>query len=234
MPALYEHRIMTGSKSNSVFSGQCRIFVICSALICSSAALAGEDSRKGTLVKAGSSIDLFKQWPELAHAPKSQMGTIEFFIRPDAEAVARPRSFVFTLSNLGGRDSSGVSLTLHQGVVRAHVLGTTLDSKVKLPAGRWSHIALTINTTTVNKRGRLWIDGKPVADELILEYWPNTFEVAEMFSDHWNLGRLFSGHIGDVRISGSVQYETPFKPPSHLSKTKQTVLLLKGNAIPLR
>jgi hypothetical protein len=225
---------MSTSNPNSVFTAGCRIFVICSALICASAVRADDDVRKGTLVKAGSSIDLFKQWPELAHAPKSQLATIELLIRPDAQAVARSRSFILTLSDSRGRDTSGIGLAMHQGTLRANVLGTALDSQVTLPPDRWTHIALTINTKSLNKRARLWINGKLVADELILEYWPKMFEVAEMFSDHWNLGRLFSGRIGDVRVSGSVRYTTPFEPPARLSKTKQTVLLLKGNAISLR
>ena len=166
-------------------------------------------------------------------APKSDLATIEFLIRPDDAAINRPRAFIFILSNRGGRDSAGISLTLMRGAICAHVLGTGLQAQSKLPSNRWSHVALTIDTETINKQARLWGDGKLIGEELVLEYWPQTFEVAEMFSDQWNQGRVFSGQIGDIRVSRVVRYSGSFEPPTKLENDEQTELFFAGSHVPL-
>lgn len=186
-----------------------------------------------TRIVAGSKVDLFRQWPAIAKAPQGDIATLEVLIRPDAETVNRPRSFILILSNSGGRDTAGISLTLNSGAVRASVLGTRLDASQKLRPASWSHVALTIDSRKVNRQARLWIDGQQVAESLILEYWPLNFQVAEMLSDKWNQGRVFSGELGDVRISRIVRYTQPFKPPITLPKDDDSVLRLNGNQIPL-
>ena len=206
------------------------------ALACVASAViqiaAGEEPQ-GTEIRPGATVNLFKAWPEIATAPKSKLATIECLIKPDAAAIARPRSFIMTLSNRSGSDVAGLGLALQQGVLSSNVFGVKLVGSKPLRHDRWTHVALTINTSTVNKLARLWIDGKLVAEELVLQYWPTSFEVAEMLSDKWGQGREFSGELSDVRISNTVRYETPFDPPARLAKDDNTVLLLEGERIPL-
>lgn len=187
----------------------------------------------GTTIRAGNSIDLFQAWPKIAQAPKSDLATIEFLIRPDADAINRPRSFVITLSDRGGRDTAGLSLTMTEGVMRAHVFGTGLRGNSKLAADKWTHVALGINSKTINKQATLWIDGEQVAQELVLEHWPKSFETAQMLSDRWNQGRVFSGQLGDVRISRTIRYTKPFAFPTSLPHDEDTVLHFAGDQLPL-
>jgi hypothetical protein len=196
-------------------------------------ATAYAEEPRGTLVAPGATIDLFEVWPKIAEAPKSDLATIEFLIRPDSAAINRARSFVWILSNSGGRDTAGLSLILNQGAPHANVFGTSLKSSRSLTADKWSHLALTVNTNTINKQARLWVNGKMVADELIFESWPKSFEVAEMLSDKWNQGRQFSGQLGDVRISKVVRYNARFEPATRLTNDDSTVLFLEGSRIPL-
>lgn len=193
-----------------------------------------EDESIGVQIPAGAKIDLFKQWPEIAKAPRAKIGTMEFLIRPDTEAVARPRSFILILSNRGGRDTAGVSLTLNNGAVRASILGTRLDAKAKLAPDEWTHVALTINQKTVNKQARLWINGQLETESLIPEYWPKTFEVAEMLSDYWSQGRVYSGQLGDVRISRTVRYSKPFDVPKRLLKDADCTVHLDHKRLPIK
>ena len=190
------------------------------------------DEPAGTKTPAGSHISLLKAWPKIGQAPKSEIATIEYLIRPDEAALERPRSFVLTLSNSGGRDTAGLSLNIAEGAIVAGIFGTQLKSK-PLQAGKWTHVALTVNTKTVNKRARLWIDGQLAGENLVLEYWPKSFEVAEMLSDKWNLGRVFSGELGDVRISKTVRYTKPFEPPTSLPADEDSTLRLDGRRLPL-
>ena len=189
-------------------------------------------AQEGTRIPAGSHIALERVWPEIRKAPKSALGTVEFLIRPDREAIERPRSFIITLSNNGGSDVAGLSLTIGQGVIVANVFGTRLRSKPIHP-DEWTHVALTVNTKTINKRARLWINGKLAEGSLVLEYWPKSFEVTRMLSDKWNQGRVFSGELGDVRISRAVRYTEPFPVPRSLTKDAQTTLHLDGRRLPL-
>lgn len=195
--------------------------------------LSRADEPRGTAIRAGDSVNLLKAWPEIAQAPQAELATIECLIKPDAAAVTRPRSFVITLSNRAGADVAGLSMTMKQGAVRASVFAAYLDSEKALTPDKWSHIALTVNTKTINKQACLWIDGKLVAEELVLEPWPKSFEVAEMLSDRWRQGRQFSGELGDVRISKTVRYTATFQPPRRLTKDNHTALLLEGGRIPL-
>jgi hypothetical protein len=186
-----------------------------------------------TRIVAGSRVDLFRLWPAIAKAPSADMATLEVLIRPDVEAVNRSRAFVLVLSNSGGRDAAGISLALNSGAVRASVLGTRLDAPQQLRPAQWSHVALTIDSRKVNRQARLWVNGQQVAESLILEYWPQNFQVAEMLSDKWNQGRVFTGELGDVRISRTVRYTQSFKQPITLPKDDDSVLRLNGNQIPL-
>lgn len=204
--------------------------LILPGLLISTEARAGEPV--GTKTPAGSHISLLKAWPKIGQAPKSQIATIEYLIRPDQAALERPRSFVLILSNSGGRDTAGLSLNIAEGAIVTGIFGTQLKSK-PLQAGKWTHVALTVNTKTVNKRARLWIDGQLAGESLVLEYWPKSFEVAEMLSDKWNQGRVFSGELGDVRISKTVRYTKPFEPPTSLPADDDSTLRLDGRRLPL-
>jgi hypothetical protein len=186
----------------------------------------------GTRIEAGSHIGLEKIWPNVRKALKSEIATIEFLVRPDQAAIERPRSFIVILSNSGGRDSAGLSLTMNQAAIVASVFGTRLTSK-PLQAGRWTHVALTVNTRTVNKQARLWVNGKLAGESLVLEHWPKSFEVTQMLSDKWSQGRVFSGELGDVRFSKTVRYTKPFEPPSSLPEDGETTLRLDGRRLPL-
>lgn len=224
------------SHSASLSSLRCRQRILTSlALLFLNGVLIGEDRSEkpaGTSTPAGSHISLLQAWPKIGKAPKSEIATIEYLIRPDQAALERPRSFVLTLSNSGGRDAAGLSLNIAEGAIVAGVFGTRLKSK-PLKAGEWTHVALTVNTKTVNKRARLWIDGKLAGESLVLEYWPKSFEVAQMLSDKWNLGRVYSGKLGDVRISKSVRYTKPFEPPTSLPADEGSTLRLDGRRLPL-
>lgn len=206
--------------------------LVVSLLVQSATSLADDDVIKGTPVSVGTKIDLLRHWPAIAKAPKSDLATIELLIKPDAVSISRPRAFLITLSNAGGSDVAGISLTLWQGAPRVNALGTKLNAPSKLAVGKWSHLAMTINTKSINKQVRLWVNGKLVADELVLTYWPNSFHVAEMMSDHWNQGRVFTGILGDVRISRRVRYVKDFPPPTELATDDNTVLHFAGGAIP--
>lgn len=192
-------------------------------------AMCAAEDRPSKRVNSGDTISLLQEWPVVSSAPKDQLGTMEIWIIPDSETLARSRSFLITLSNQGGADLAGLSLTLHKGVPRANVLATKLVSDQPLTPGQWHHIALTVNTMTINKQARLWIDGRLVADQLVLEKWPNTFEVAQLLSDKWGQGRCFSGQLGQVRFSGSVRYDADFHPPALLKSDDQTTLLLPAD-----
>ena len=204
------------------------------ALIFACAIRAPAQEPTGTPVRPGATVSLLKAWPEIAKAPKEKLATLEFLVRPDAAAIARPRSFIMTLSNQAGRDAAGLSITLQNGTVAGHVFGTALIAPRQLEPNRWTHVALTVNTKTINKQAALWIDGKRVSEELVLEYWPQSFEVAELLSDKWNLGRVFSGSIGDVRISSVVRYREDFNPPSSLPRDDFCSFHLAGNRIPIQ
>ena len=188
----------------------------------------------GTPVRPGATVSLLKAWPEIAKAPKEKLATLEFLVLPDAAAIARPRSFIMTLSNQTGRDAAVLSVTLENGTVHGYVFGTALLAPRQLEPNRWTHVALTVNTKTINKQAALWIDGNRVSEELVLEYWPQSFEVAELLSDKWNLGRVFSGSIGDVRISSVVRYREDFNPPSSLPRDDFCSFHLAGNRIPIQ
>lgn len=190
-------------------------------------------AQQGTPIPAGSHIALERVWPEIRKAPKFDIGTIEFLIRPDNAAIDRPRSFIITLSNNGGADVSGLSLTIGQGAIVANVFGTRLRSR-PIQSGEWIHVALTVNTRTVNKRARLWIDGKRADESLVLEYWPKSFEVTQMLSDKWSQGRVYSGDLGDVRISRTVRYSAPFSLPRSLPRDADTTMRIDGRRLPLQ
>lgn len=219
---------MQTSPYSPAFIKRCATAYCAVVLLCAPLPLHG-DERRGVRIDTGATANLFELWPDVVKAPKSQIATIELLVRPDADAIDRPASFLFILSNLRGTDIAGISLGMYQGVVRSNVLGVKLNAAAKLPVDEWSHVALTINTQTVNKQARLWINGKPIAKSLVLEYWPKSFQVAEMFSDRWNQGRVFTGHIGDVRVSRTVRYVKPFEPPVRLARDRNTVLLLNAS-----
>lgn len=195
--------------------------------------LRADEAPAGTIVTTGSKVNLLKLWPQIKQAPKAGLATLEFLIRPDTAAVSRPRSFILILADSGGRDTKGCSLTMNAGAIRANVFGTKLQADTKLKPNEWVHVALTIDTRTVNKQARLWLNGKPVGEQLVLEYWPTSFAVAEMLSDKWNQGRVFSGQLGDVRLSRVVRYRDSFTPPRALPDDEHAVLRLPGNSIPL-
>lgn len=207
----------------------CVLFVVC----VTSAELFAEETPTGTPVAIGSSIKLLKAWPEIAAAPKSKLGTFECLIKPDEAAISRPRAFIVVLTNRGGRDTAGIGVAIHQGIVHANVLGTKLKSTVPLKAGQWTHVALTINTKTINKVARLWVNGKPTAEELVLEPWPQSFQVAEMLSDRWKLNRVFTGELGDVRFSNVVRYSSRFEPAQQFPKDNRTVFHVERGRIDL-
>ncbi|MEO1994617.1 MAG: LamG-like jellyroll fold domain-containing protein [Planctomycetaceae bacterium] len=186
-----------------------------------------------TQIKPGDSVDLLQLWPEVAQAPQKDLATIEVLVRPAPSAIRQTRSFILVLSNSGGQDTAGVSLALYKGAVVASVLGTRLEAKQPLPHSTWSHIALTIDSGTINKQARLWVNGKRIDSRLVLEPWPESFQVAEMMSDHWNQHREFSGQLGDTRISRRVRYRTQFPQVVKLGQDEHTVLLLQGGRIPL-
>jgi len=197
-------------------------------LIAYSAKSFADEQPMGRTVTGGDSIELLNQWPAIAKAPKSGLATFEVLLKPDQAAIDRPRSFVMTLSNRGGRDSAGISITFSQGKVVGSILGFRLMASKVAAAEKWTHVALTINTKTINKQAKLWVDGQLVGERLVLEKWPSSFEVAKMLSDHWNQGRVYSGELGDIRFSRVIRYEKKFTPPSSLPNDKETSFHIKA------
>ncbi len=229
-----QSHLFSGSKfPPACFSSWATLIVVALAVTTPSE-LVAQQSPTGTSVRIGSTINLLKAWPQIAAAPKSNLATFECLIKPDAVTISRSRAFVIVLSNRGGRDTAGIGVAIHQGIVHANILGTKLKSNDKLAVGKWAHIALTINTNTINKVARLWVNGKPTDEELVLKPWPQSFEVAEMLSDHWNQNRVFTGELGDVRFSNVVRYSSPFKPASRLPKDDDTVLRFEKGSIESR
>jgi hypothetical protein len=198
-----------------------RLAIGCLALL---TAMAGADEPTGTKVEPGDRIELRDIWPEIVKAPREELVTLELWVRPDAAAIARSSSFLLILSGSNGADASGLSLSLKQGAVQANIFGRFFRAPDKLPADEWSHIALTVNSRTINKQATLWVNGKQAEQDLILNEWPTSFGVTEMLTDHWNQGRVFSGLLGDVRISKTLRYREPFEPDTSLKKDKQTTM----------
>jgi hypothetical protein len=217
---------------SAIFSLRCRQHILLTFLYFTLNSIATAAEPIGTRIEPGSHIGLEKPWPNVRKALKSEIATIEVLVCPDQATIERPRSFIITLSNSRGSDSAGLGLTIKQACVVSNVFGTRLRS-MPLNADEWTHVALTVNTKTINKRARLWINGKLVQESLILEHWPGSFAVTRMLSDKWNQGRVFSGKIGDVRISKTVRYTKPFEPPTSLPEDKQTTLRLDGRRLPL-
>ena len=184
----------------------------------------------GTQVQVGDRIGLTDHWAEIAKAPRDELVTLELWIRPDEAAIGRSRSFILILSSANGADALGLSLFLKDGAVCGNVFGRFFEAPEKLAADQWAHVALTVNSQTVNKQAKLWVNGQIVAEDLILNEWPKDFEVAEMLSDHWNQGRAFSGKLGDVRISKVLRYDEKFSPANHLPKDENTVLLIEAGS----
>jgi len=179
---------------------------------------------RSTPVK-GDYLDLLKRSPKLAKLPSTDL-TIEFWIRPNKAAIAKPRAMVFMMTNRRGNDVKTMSLVLHNGKAYATVFGTYLRATKPIQVERWSHIAVTLNTTTVNKRARLWIDGRQVAEKLVLQDWPASFYYVGAFGDPFLQTRVFSGRSGGVRFSRVVRYKKLFSPASSFTRDKDTLLLV--------
>ena len=186
------------------------------------------DEPIGTKVQAGDRIELRDVWPAITGAPRDEIVTLELLIRPDEAAVTRAQSFLLILSASNGADVSGLSLGLKEAGVQANIFGRFFHSTEKLPADKWAHIALTVNSRTINKQATLWINGRVAEQDLILNEWPTSFQVTELLSDHWKQGRSYSGTLGDVRISKVLRYRDEFTPPTALEKDADTVLWISG------
>lgn len=179
---------------------------------------------RSTLIK-GDYVDLLKGSRKLAKLSPTDL-TVEFWIRPSKASVARKRSIVFVMTNQGGRDAKTLSLILHQGKPHSTVFGTNLRASKPLQVDSWSHIAMTLNATTVNKRARLWVNGRQIEEKLVLQVWPSSFFYVGMFGDPWLQTRVFSGRSGGIRISRIVRYKKPFSPVSSFKRDKNTLLIV--------
>jgi hypothetical protein len=184
-----------------------------------------QDEPAGTAVPRGTGIDIGKHWPTVRKLRQADAGTVELWLRPDGDAVARERAMLFTLSDEKGADAAGLGLALHKGVPHAIVLGAYLQAPAALPPNRWSHLALTF----AGRSAQLWVDGKLVRQTPVAGRWPAGFPVAAVAQDPWGLGRDFSGRLGDVRVSRGVRYTKAFRASPRLAHDPSTVHLLEGS-----
>ena len=181
-----------------------------------------------TPITAGQGIALQKIAPALLQL-KQQDLTIEFWVKPDKSAVGRKRMHLSCFSNRGGSNVKAISIACNQGVPSVCCLGSILNGRTALAADRWNHLAITVETQTLNKRVRLWINGERVAESLVLEPWPEGFYYARMFDDPWSQQRVFSGHAGPTRISSGIRYRKDFQPTAEWARDEQALLQLAGD-----
>ena len=181
-----------------------------------------------TRIAAGQGIALQKLAPSLLELKKQDL-TIEFWVKPDTAAVQRKRMHLSCFSNRGGSNAKAISIACNQGVPAVCCLGSLLNGTSGLAANQWSHLAITVETTTLNKRVRLWINGQRVDESLVLKPWPEAFYYARMFDDPWSQQRLFSGDAGPMRISGSVRYRKNFQPAAGWPRDEWTLVQLAGD-----
>ena len=174
----------------------------------------------------GKYLDLLGQAGQLTKLRRSNF-TIEFWIRPDQPAVQRPSCMIFLMSNRAGSDVNAFSVAMHRGKLHCTIFATYIKSKLTLTAEKWTHVALTLNADTVNKRARLWINGKLDVQTLVLNKWPPGFYYVGMFGDPWLNTRVFTGRSGGIRLANSVRYKKPFQPPGRFNRDKSTVLVLQ-------
>ena len=181
-----------------------------------------------TPIAAGQGIALQKLAPSLLELKKQDL-TIEFWIKPDRAAIERKRMHLSCFSNRGGSNVKAISIACNQGVPSVCCLGSLLNGASSLVADQWSHVAITVETETLNKRVRLWINGKRVDESLVLNPWPEAFYYARMFDDPWSQQRFFSGAAGPTRISSSVRYRKEFQPAVGWPRDERTLLQLVGD-----
>jgi len=181
-----------------------------------------------TPITAGQGIALQKLVPALLKLKKQDL-TIEFWVKPDKSAIERKRMHLSCFSNRGGSNVKAISIACNQGVPSVCCLGSILNGATALAADRWNHLAITVETETLNKRVRLWINGQQVDESLVLEPWPEGFFYARMFDDPWSQQRVFSGHAGPTRISSSVRYRKDFQPAAGWPRDERTLMQLAGD-----
>ena len=181
-----------------------------------------------TPITAGQGIALQKLVPVLLKLKKQDL-TIEFWVKPDKSAIDRKRIHFTCFSDRRGSNVKVISSGANRGVPSVCCLGSILNGTTALAADRWNHLAITVETETLNKRVRLWINGQQVDESLVLEPWPEGFFYARMFDDPWSQQRFFSGYAGPTRISSSVRYRKNFQPAAGWSRDEQTLLQLAGD-----
>ena len=185
-----------------------------------------------TPIRAGQGLALQTLAPSLLKLKKQDL-TIEFWVRPDRPAIERKRIHLSCFSNRGGSNVKAISIACNQGVPSVCCLGSILNGATALPAERWSHLAITIETMTLNKRVRLWINGQRVDESLVLQPWPAGFYYARMFDDPWSQSRFFSGAAGPLRVSRTIRYREKFQPVGNWSRDDHVLLQLAGDDLKL-
>ena len=181
-----------------------------------------------TPITAGQGIALQKLAPTLLQLKKQDL-TIEFWVKPDKSAIERKRIHFTCFSDRRGSNVKVISSGANRGIPSVCCLGSILNGTAALPADRWSHLAITLETMTLNKRVRLWINGQQVDEALVLQPWPEGFYYARMFDDPWSQQRVFSGHAGPTRISSSVRYRKDFQPAAGWPRDERTLMKLAGD-----
>ena len=186
-----------------------------------------------TPITAGQGIALQKLVPVLLKLKKQDL-TIEFWVKPDKSAIDRKRIHFTCFSDRRGSNVKVISSGANRGVPSVCCLGSILNGTTALAADRWNHLAITVETETLNKRVRLWINGQQVDESLVLEPWPEGFFYARMFDDPWSQQRFFSGTLGGIRLSRQLRYRSQFEPAASWQKEDDLLLLIDGASIPLK
>ena len=204
--------------------------ILCCLVILSAPVMAADPTLKlpSTPIRAGQGIALQKLAPTLLQLKKQDL-TIEFWIRPDPSAIERKRIHFTCFSDRRGSNVKVISSGANRGVPSVCCLGSILNGTAALPADRWSHLAITLETMTLNKRVRLWINGQQVDESLVLEPWPEGFYYARMFDDPWNQARFFSGAAGPLRVSGTIRYRDKFQPVGNWPRDDHVLLQQAGD-----
>ncbi len=187
----------------------------------------------GTELTAGKGVHLNEVSPTLLQLKKSDL-TMEFWIRPDAATITRPRALMWLLTSQSGYDVAGMGMSLIEGRVNANILGVKLNTTDKLDADEWVHLCLTLQSGTLNKVATLWINGRPIDRKRVGQPWPDGFYYARLMGDPWNQQRFFSGTLGGIRFSRQLRYRSQFEPAASWQKDDDLLLLIDGASIPLK
>ena len=164
------------------------------------------------LIPGGSSSEPLDSW---MLSSGSKTGTFECLVYPTA--INQSPSNDYTHTSIYNRGTTYINWGIRPGgTVRFYWYQggeTFVDSTVTIPLNQWSHIAVTIDGTTL----RQWINGVSagsVSYSFVTQDIGSNAAVRTIGIAFGNAGTNFSGYIQDFRIyNGLAKYTTNFTPP---------------------